>query len=378
MGKKQDIIQVVGRSIRRPQVTWFRTTYPSLAEKLVEKSSAKTESGYKPKLTGAMIFEYLYGVQSCAQCGSPVGWLSEKGGFSEFCSRKCVNSSPLVVERRTKTSIERFGVEPNLHLDIQKKKRKTFLKNHGVDNPSKSDKVKQKKIATFQKNFGTDHWTQTENARKVLSKNNPMNNPISVKRLQKTNRKKYGTNYGFGSKVVRDKTLKTVRTKYGVDNVFQNDSVKKQIIDTNLQRYGVRHSVVVKTGKTKICYDRFGKRHEVRGYEDRAIAWLSKKSSVTKITSDPRKIPQIDYEHGVYYPDLLVSSKGRPNRIVEVKCGWTIRHQTVDSVAAKSKAATLFAEKSGLEYWMIFFTKSMQPIAVKSPTKKVLKKLSLQ
>lgn len=43
------------------------------------------------------------------------------------------------------------------------KRKETFLKNYGVDNPSKNEKVKQKKKDTFTKNYGVDNiWKLRE------------------------------------------------------------------------------------------------------------------------------------------------------------------------------------------------------------------------
>lgn len=93
--------------------------------------------------------------------------------------------NPKILQKRKLNSIAKYGVDsptklkevkeknlatrkqhslddPNYSLKIKEKSKQTCLKHFGVENPSQSKKIKQKKIETCQKNFGVNFPMQSK------------------------------------------------------------------------------------------------------------------------------------------------------------------------------------------------------------------------
>ena len=93
--------------------------------------------------------------------------------------------NPKTLQKRKLNSIEKYGVDnptklkevkeknlatrkqhsledPNYSLKIKEKFKQTCLKNFGVENPSQSKEIQQKKIKTCQKNFGVNFPMQSK------------------------------------------------------------------------------------------------------------------------------------------------------------------------------------------------------------------------
>ena len=339
--------------VRRPQVALFIDNLPKTAAKLKEKQN-KGNEGRVIKLMAQTVFDYLYpkAKKKCLECGTKVAWAQDKGRYREYCSQKCMNASPLTLERRTKTNIERFGnADPNKNKTIQRKKVKIFRKKYGVDNPSQARSVKAKKRKTFKANYGVSHWTQTEEAKAEFSSTNPMYSARSKRNLISTNMEKYGVGCAFQSNTVMAKARKTCLRKYGVENA----------------------GAVALGYKRKLCVDKFGTQHSVQGYEPLAIAWLSKKPSVESIVTGSKQLPRIKYKEFTYLPDMLVVRRG-VNQLIEVKGSWPLRN-SLDKVYAKCKAATKYMKSRGGEFWFYYFTDSLHLIRIKSPTRLQLEAL---
>lgn len=160
---------------------------------------------------------------------SPLG--TPYGGFNEFCSRKCMQSSKSIVEKRKATTLERFGetswaktdqakeVSTQKWSDEKKEKFreelvKTYQAKHGVDFYSQTQEYLDKRNATvlaqtdgkytnhFQdvekvksgmiERYGVDSWLKTDGGKEHLSTNNPMHNPDSVEKSRTTLLTRYG------------------------------------------------------------------------------------------------------------------------------------------------------------------------------------------
>jgi hypothetical protein len=109
----------------------------------------------------------------------------------------------------------------SLNKDYQFKKKETFIKNYGVDNPSKSNEIKEKKKETCLKNFGVD------NGLKLREK------------IQNGMIEKYGVDHPMKSEIIRKRLIENTLSKYGVDNISKLDDVKKQKKETCFKNYGV-------------------------------------------------------------------------------------------------------------------------------------------
>ena len=135
-------------------------------------------------------------------------------GYSNYCSRECVNNSSFRSE----------------------KVRTTCRKKYGVDNPSQSQLIKDKKSATLREHYGVDYPLQSSTVRD---------------KTKLTCRKKYGVDNPSQSQIVKDKKLVTSREHYGVDSPFQSSIVKDKAKSTCLERYGVDNILKLENVRTK-------------------------------------------------------------------------------------------------------------------------------
>jgi hypothetical protein len=68
-----------------------------------------------------------------------------------------------IKDRRKKTNLARYGHICNLNSEEGiKKKKQTWMKNLGTDNPSKSEIIKNKKTESFLKNWGVTNISKTD------------------------------------------------------------------------------------------------------------------------------------------------------------------------------------------------------------------------
>lgn len=97
--------------------------------------------------------------QLCKVCGKPVTrFIKSTNKWWNWCSNACMGRDPEILEKKSKTNLEKFGVSHPMQLDSTKIKLKESVQNkYGVDNPSKSDQVKKKMKETFIKNYEVDN-----------------------------------------------------------------------------------------------------------------------------------------------------------------------------------------------------------------------------
>lgn len=162
-------------------------------------------------------------------CGNNVKFIDMKNGFREFCSKRCVYNSD----------------------SMKIKRKKTNIKKYGVDNPSKSNKIKSKVIETNRKKFGHDWATQNTDIIKSTKKTNLLkygvDNPSKLKKVREkaknTMKIKYGVEYAMYSPIIKENLKKYFIEKYGVDNPLKLKETRDKIKNTMLDRYGVKYAL---------------------------------------------------------------------------------------------------------------------------------------
>lgn len=343
----------LNKRITREEVKALKEENSDLFDKLLSKQKKIQSKDLHIKLDGRLklqnLFDYLYPEHEalCLTCGKEVGWAGTC--YKEFCSKKCVNASNVIVERRKATCIERFGMEPNLHPKIKKKKIEKFLKRYGVENPSQAEEIKLKKAETCRKNHGVDHWE------KLKQGHFSINNPMKTKK---------------GRRAYHKAMLKL----YGVDIPLKSKEISKKMIDTHMKRYGGNGGGIASRFKRKEVVDAFGKLHKVQGHEPKAIEWLGNRESVVKIISSYKKVPNINYTDSkgrgrVYKPDLVVKKMNGSKHIIEVKGSWPLKC-SFDDIVAKAKAASAYAKEQGCHYWFFYYRDDGNLVKLKNPSSK--------
>lgn len=166
-----------------------------------------------------------------------------------YCNKEMKQITGAHLKSKHEKSLKELRKEfPNCEIlpeSVRNKMKETFLRNYGVDNPSKSKKVMDKIKNTFIKKYGTTC---------------SLHNPEIQEKVKKTNREKYGTEYYFASEdarikieeaniekygchprkldEIKEKAKKTCLEKYGEDNPFKAEEIKNKIRETNIKKYG--------------------------------------------------------------------------------------------------------------------------------------------
>jgi len=188
---------------------------------LSNKHSISTECYY---------LKYIGSKGRCEECEKPTKFLSLLNGYQKYCSRLC-------------------SCKNQKRLD---KCKTTWKNNFGVDNPSKSKRIKLKKEKTCLKHYGVKSSFQSEQV-----KNN----------IQKTMLERYNVPHPMHSKRIKEKLANTNMSRRGVRCVFQDERIKKKIINTNLDKYGVKHNSqrdIIKKKKVETSLKHYGVIHPTK------------------------------------------------------------------------------------------------------------------
>jgi hypothetical protein len=240
----------------------------------------------------------------------------------------------------------------SLNSEWQEKKKQTFIRNYGFDNPSKSDKIKEKKKETCLNNYGVDNGFKLRD--KI--KNNMLN--------------KYGVEFPLQSEVIKSKMYEDLLSKYGVNNVsklldikkkkeetcFKNYGVKspsqnkeiskKQIItykENYLEKYGVEHPMQRKDIFEKMLLSAYkiiyynGDLFSQGTYELNFLNYCEKNNIIDLISNGPSLEYELDGKKHVYHADFYIE---KYNLIVEVKSTYTYQVD-LDKNLAKEKYSKL-------------------------------------
>ena len=109
-----------------------------------------------------------------------------------------------------------------------KKIKRTNLKKYGVENPFQNEIIKEKIKKTNLDKYGVDNYSKTKECQE---------------KFKKTNLDKYGVDNYSKTKECQEKIKKTNLDKYGVSNPFQNEEIKDKIKKNMLINHGVEHAL---------------------------------------------------------------------------------------------------------------------------------------
>ena len=130
---------------------FLKKNYPNFYEYLIHQYP-------QVKSIAEALYLWKHGLKNppvCASCGSPVKFYGINSGFATYCSYKCSNKNSVSKSKQTKTV--RYG-DPN--FNNRSKAAETCLNEYGVDNPSKSEKVKEQIRKTCKDKYGKEYSAQ--------------------------------------------------------------------------------------------------------------------------------------------------------------------------------------------------------------------------
>ena len=147
-------------------------------------------------------------------CGKSVKFKNSTIGYYEYCSKKCMDNSEKVKNKRYKTNIKNFGTKtPSENKMIREKIIKTNNDRYGANSPLLNKLIKDKSIETLKNNYGVD---------------NPLKSKEIFNKVKDTLMKKYNVDNPKKDKNINDKIKKTMLKKYGVEYALQNCGIKKR------------------------------------------------------------------------------------------------------------------------------------------------------
>ena len=126
------------------------------------------------------------------------------------------------------------------------KKRETYLKNYGVDNPMKDPNIKIKVEKTNMEKYGFKNIFLSDNFRD---------------KIKQINLNKYGVDEILKSQEIQEKRKNTMLKNHGVVYPTQNDNLYQKIKQTNLNKYGFEYAAQNDIIKNKTKYtnlERYG------------------------------------------------------------------------------------------------------------------------
>ncbi len=150
------------------------------------------------------------------------------------------------------------------------KKKKTFLENYGVENPSQSNIIKDKKKKTFLERYGVENIMFLEETKDKIKKTNlekyGVENIIFLEetkdKIKKTNLERYGNICTWKSLKLKEKSDNRKMERYGTLYPMQTEEIKEKTKKTNLERYGVSTPLkkessinIIKTKRINKCTD---------------------------------------------------------------------------------------------------------------------------
>lgn len=106
--------------------------------------------------------------------------------------------------------------------------KKTNKERYGSNYGFQNEEVKQKIKNTNIKKYGVE---------------NPMQNEEVKQKFKNTNNEIYGSDYPMQNQEVKQKVKNTINKRYGVNYAIQNEEIKQKVKNTMNERYGVHHAM---------------------------------------------------------------------------------------------------------------------------------------
>ena len=120
---------------------YFEKTFPELIEEIKKNTDFLD---IKPNVTLGerlyCILNDIYNVKMCKVCNNKYAiFRNFHKGYSDCCSFKCASKNPDRIIKIQNTNKKLYGCVCSLQSESSmKKKKETWMKNYGVDHPSKS------------------------------------------------------------------------------------------------------------------------------------------------------------------------------------------------------------------------------------------------
>lgn len=243
----------------------FKSKYPNL---YTEVMGYDYPNDYSLRDRLYLIFYNKQDFRKCKTCNTPIKHFKEHRKSQNYCSAKCMNSSPAVKEKRKRTCNRKYGGNAPASSDaVRTKMKETSLKKYGVENIRHLDGIQERIDQTCMERFGV-------------------------------------TNPSLVPSVV-EKRKQTMLQRFGVVASTQCPELLEKI-----QMSGFRRKDYIFPS---------GKIISIQGYEDKALDLLIKEYVEEDIITSLKEVPMFWYTFETkkcrYFPDIYIPSE---NLIIEV------------------------------------------------------------
>lgn len=158
-------------------------------------------------------------------------------GFEKYCCLDCANKAHKLNHKIAMENLDTSKIDYKKRV---KKREKTCIETHGVNNLSKLDSTKEKARKTCQERYNAD---------------GPMGNKKVQEKAKITNNRKYNCDWHLSSTDIINKRKQNLINQCGVDNVRKIPKVKQQISETTFKNHGVINGFLCdKSTKRKSLY----------------------------------------------------------------------------------------------------------------------------
>ncbi len=247
-------------------------------QKIINLTSHLKES-VNPSERIYCVLNSIIAYRKCKICDNNVfSFIDSSKGYREYCSVKCMNYDPDIIDKFHATNLKKYGVNHPCKLKkIIENRKKTCLKKYGFQNAMQcKDVVNNLRKAMISK-YGVDNSFKLESTRN---------------KFKKTCMKKYGTEYPAQSHISQE-TYNLLNDKNWL--IEKNHIDKKSCYDIS-QELGISETLVYKKfTEHKLELKNF----HTSSYESDIIKFLDEQN----ISIRSRKIIS-PYEIDIYLPDI--------------------------------------------------------------------------
>lgn len=315
---------------------------------------------------------YLYLNQmerpKCKGCGGDVKYKKFGTGFSDFCSRKCMHESGLVLKKIQDTNLNRYGTKsPLSNKGIRDKIKNTVKANYGVDNIGSAKSVQNKIKTTNKKKLGVDYPLQSPSiramAKNTLIENSGVDNPMKKSEVVKSVVDKINERYGgmgMSSDIIKNKAADTNTVRYGSPNPWGSDQVRDKSKNTNIRLFGCMYPIQNDEIKGKMRSTLMSKTIDiVNGYDGLTFVSVDNDGNLivkSKCNHEFKTSINLIYHRNKHKVEQCTECNkiggrsGKEDVICEILSGYGIEYERNNRTILNGKEIDIFVPSLGLGF----------------------------
>lgn len=202
----------------------------------------------------------------CKKCCNKTKFINALKGYSEYCCKKCSNSSNEKITKTKQTNNIRFGGNaPACSKDVINKMKQTNLERYGDENFNNREIANKTLLERYGGVGNASEIIKSKQQQTCLERygvNNGMKVKEIVSKIKANNKKEYGVEWVFQRPEIQQKSVDTFIERYGIRHYTNPEKAKQTIKKNNLEKYGVEHTFQrqdVKQKSIDTCIERYGK-----------------------------------------------------------------------------------------------------------------------